>query len=76
MSTKVAEACPRCGTSTMPTDKALVVNIQGADVPCKMWRYECEAPDCGHSWSNPKQRDHNALAYKAARRLVHDGYFG
>jgi hypothetical protein len=76
MSTKREENCPRCGTATMPTDKPLAVDIRGADIPVRMWRYECAVETCGHAWSNLQQREHNALAYRAARKLEYAGYFG
>lgn len=66
MSTKVTESCPRCGTDTMPTDKAVACDSPYGTFPVKMWRYECAS--CEWTWTNLKQREHNAQAYSTSRR--------
>ena len=72
MSTKVAEHCPNCGHSNMPIDTLVIVkksSVREDDIPLRLWRYHCE--DCGWTWANDLQREHNDKEYDRMYRIIH-----
>lgn len=73
MSTKVFENCPACGKVTFPTDKLVVVKDKAVgDLPLRLWRYSCE---CGWTWANLLQREHNGHEYNRMWQSVNGGMY-